>query len=131
MDQGSESFRKKIDQLMELFKRFAEKMEKENLTDTSPFGQNFKMMVENYDRMKGFLPDDIPENLRAPFENMLNDLIEKLRDEIGEMPQTPIQVEKSNETLTEIEQKLKQGNLSPAEMDELLDKMISMKKRSQ
>ena len=56
MDQGSESFRKKIDQLMELFKRFAEKMEKENLTDTSPFGQNFKMMVENYDRMKGFLP---------------------------------------------------------------------------
>jgi hypothetical protein len=131
MDQGSESFRKKIDQLMELFKRFAEKMEKENLTDTSPFGQNFKMMVENYDRMKGFLPDDIPENLRAPFENMLNDLIEKLRDEIGEMPQTPIQVEKSNETLTDIEQKLKQGNLSPAEMDELLDKMISMKKRSQ
>jgi hypothetical protein len=131
MDHGSESFRKKIDQLMELFKRFAEKMEKENLTDTSPFGQNFKMMVENYDRMKGFLPDDIPENLRAPFENMLNDLIEKLRDEIGEMPQTPIQVEKSNETLTDIEQKLKQGNLSPAEMDELLDKMISMKKRSQ
>lgn len=131
MDQGSESFRKKIDQLMELFKRFAEKMEKENLTDTSPFGQNFKMMVENYDRMKGFLPDNIPENLRAPFENMLNDLIEKLRDEIGEMPQTPIQIEKRNETLTEIEQKLKQGNLSPSEMDELLDKMISMKKRSQ
>jgi hypothetical protein len=131
MDQGSESFRKKIDQLMELFKRFAEKMEKENLTDTSPFGQNFKMMVENYDRMKGFLPDDIPENLRAPFELMLNDLIDKLREEIGEMPQTTIQLEKSNETLTEIEQKLKQGNLTPAEMDELLDKMIAMKKRSQ
>lgn len=131
MDQGSESFRKKIDQLMELFKRFAEKMEKENLTDTSPFGQNFKMMVENYDRMKGFLPDDIPENLRAPFEFMLNDLIDKLREEIGEMPQTTIQLEESNETLTEIEQKLKQGNLSPAEMDELLDKMIAMKKRSQ
>lgn len=131
MDQGSESFRKKIDQLMELFKRFAEKMEKENLTDTSPFGQNFKMMVENYDRMKGFLPDDIPENLRAPFELMLNDLINKLRDEIGEIPQTPMQVEKSNESLSEIEQKLKQGNLSPAEMDELLDKMISMKKGNQ
>jgi len=128
MDQGSESFRKKIDQLMELFRRFAEKMDKENLTDNSPYAHNFRMMLENYDRMKGFLPDDIPENLRGPFEQMLNELIQKLRDEIGEVRQTPAQEEKTNVTLDEIEQKLKQGNLSPAEMDELLDKMIAMKK---
>ncbi len=128
MNQGSESFRKKIDQLMELFRRFAEKMDKENLSDNSPYAQNFRMMLENYDRMKGFLPDDIPENLRGPFEQMLNELIQKLRDEIGEVRQTPAQEEKTNVTPDEIEQKLKQGNLSPAEMDELLDKMIAMKK---
>lgn len=128
MDQGSESFRKKIDQLMELFRRFAEKMEKENLADNSPYSQNFKMMLDNYERMRNFLPDDIPENLRGPFESMLNDLISKLRDEIGEIPQTPLQAEKSTGTIAEIEQKLKEGNLSPSEMDELLDKMIAMKK---
>ena len=128
MDQGSESFRKKIEQLMELFKRFAEKMEKEGLSENNPYSMNFKMMLENYDRMKNFLPDDIPENLRAPFEHMLNDLINKLRDEIGDMPQTPVQVEQNNQTLEEIEQKLKLGNLSPQEMDELLDKLISLKK---
>jgi len=128
MDQDSESFRKKIDQLMELFRRFAEKMEKENLTDSSPYSQNFKMMLENYDRMRNFLPDDIPENLRAPFEQMLNDLIEKLRDEIGDVPLTTEEVETSHDTISEIEQKLKQGKLSPTEMDELLDKMIAMKK---
>lgn len=128
MDQDSESFRKKIDQLMELFRRFAEKMEKENLTDNSPYSQNFKMMLENYDRMRNFLPDDIPENLRAPFEQMLNELIEKLRDEIGDVPLTTEQTETSQQTVSEIEQKLKMGNLSPSEMDDLLDKMIAMKK---
>jgi signal recognition particle GTPase len=128
MDQGSESFRKKIEQLMELFKRFAEKMEKEGLSENNPYSMNFKMMLENYDRMKNFLPDDIPENLRAPFEHMLNDLISKLRDEIGDLPQTPVQAEQSNQTLEEIQQKLTQGNLSPQEMDELLDKLISLKK---
>jgi hypothetical protein len=128
MDQDNESFRKKIDQLMELFRRFAEKMEKENLTDSSPYSQNFKMMLENYDRMRNFLPDDIPENLRAPFEQMLNDLIEKLRDEIGDTPLSTQQTETSQQTISEIEQKLKQGNLSSSEMDELLDKMIAMKK---
>jgi hypothetical protein len=128
MDQDNESFRNKIDQLMELFRRFAEKMEKENLTDSSPYSQNFKMMLENYDRMRNFLPDDIPENLRAPFEQMLNDLIEKLRDEIGDTPLSTQQTETSQQTISEIEQKLKQGNLSSSEMDELLDKMIAMKK---
>jgi molecular chaperone DnaK (HSP70) len=130
MDQDNESFRNKIDQLMELFRRFAEKMEKENLTDSSPYSQNFKMMLENYDRMRNFLPDDIPENLRAPFEQMLNDLIEKLRDEIGDTPLSTQQTETSQQTISEIEQKLKQGNLSSSEMDELLDKMIAMKKGS-
>ncbi len=130
MDQDSESFRKKIDQLMELFKRFAAKMENENLAGNSPFYHNFKMMIENYDRMKVFLPDDIPENMRGPFEQMLNDLVNKLRDEIGEIPQTSPVNEKKEEPLAEIEQKLKQGNLTPSETDELLDKMISLKKRS-
>jgi uncharacterized protein YfkK (UPF0435 family) len=131
MDQDSESFRKKIDQLMELFRRFAEKMEKENLTDNSPVSQNFKMMLENYNRMRNYLPDDIPENLRAPFEQMLNELTEKLRDEIGDVPITTEQTETSHQTISEIEQKLKQGNLSPLEMDALLDKMIAMKKGTQ
>jgi L-lactate utilization protein LutC len=131
MDSNEKSFRHNFETLLALFKKLAEKMSEGEIPGANPqFANQFKIMLSQYETMKHISPEDIPEQLREPFRQMMENMIKQLKDEIGEDIIQPHQEEGVRErTVTEIEKMLSQPGLDPGEIDKLLDKLTDLKSR--
>ncbi|MFA8301035.1 MAG: hypothetical protein ACEPOV_12780 [Hyphomicrobiales bacterium] len=147
MDDKREAFRKKMDQLIKLFRRLKDK-EKENLQNMAgvdPYMyQSFEMFLNNYDSMKDQITDDLLNQFGDQMQFMISNLVDQLKEEMGddfdfeEEEEDTIETINIEEEIPEalkesgldenvkevmiIDEKLKNSKLTPEEVDRLLDK---------
>ncbi len=129
----NEQFREDLQTLIELFKKYADKVSQGEIEGMDPeLARQFRTMLGNYDMMKNMIPQHVPEQFREPFSQMIKSLINQLREEIGYADSLSHENEVTSadkpETIEEIEEILKKPGLSSEEIDQLLDRMTMIKK---
>jgi len=134
-----EKFRQELDELFKLFNRLMERTDTADIPGVNNFMlQQFQMFFANYETMK----EDIARQLQGQFgdsvKDMVHQLVLQLRNEVGEdenyQVDTSVDVhivpagEPSKEqTLPELDEMLKNPNLTDEEIDDLLDKRSKLK----
>jgi conjugal transfer/entry exclusion protein len=123
----SESFREKLDTLIELFKKVRERsMEKEIPGIDKSFFQNFDFVLNNYEMIKDQLSDEMLEQFGTPIQTLIENLINQLKDELGEDFYALEPMKEVSDDLQEIEKLLQSSELSNDEIDKLLDKRANI-----
>jgi len=123
----NESFRRKLDTLIELFKKVRERsMEKDVPGIDKTFFQNFDFVLNNYEMIKDQLSDEMLEQFGAPIQTLIETLINQLKDELGEDFYKLEPTKEMSDDLNEIEKLLKSNELSNDDIDALLDKRASL-----
>ncbi len=134
-----EKFKQELDELFKLFNKLMERTDTANIPGVNNFMlQQFQMFFTNYETMK----EDIARQLQGQFgdsvKDMVHQLVIQLRNEVGEdelyQVDTSVDVhiepavKPSNEpTLQELDEMLKNPNLTDEEIDDLLDKRSKLK----
>jgi len=136
-----EKFRQELDELFKLFNRLMAQSDTASIPGVNSFMlQQFQMFFTNYETMK----DDIARQLQGQFgdsvKDMVHQLVIQLRNEVGEEEPyqvdtsvdvhiTPVKEESSEaqHSLQELDEMLKNPNLTEEEIDELLDKRSKLK----
>ena len=132
-----DKFKQELDELFKLFKKLLEKEETGDLPGVNKFMfQQFQMFFSNYETMK----DDVARQLQDQFgesvKDMVHQLVLQLREQVGDdylFEETTeynlsnagneISNKSSNaETVAEIDELLKNPNLTEDEIDELLER---------
>ena len=143
-DMASENLKKKMEELLRLFKKMMEKYPPESMPGIDRMqAEQLKMMMSNYDNMEisfssdmfgGFFDEEMTEKI-------LTKLIQQLREQLGEDAYEDIEEERLSivdkkekefeqlptedryvALLDAIDAELKKPNISMEEIDELLDK---------
>ncbi len=133
-----EKFKQELDELFRLFNKLMEKQdaEMENIPGINKMMvEQFKVFFTNYESMKDQIAYQLQGQFGDSIQEMVETLIQQLRDELGEdewmiTPSTDVPVIheiKKNITepekeIAEIDELLKNPNLTPEQMDELLDR---------
>ena len=134
--ESNEQFRKDLQTLVELFKKYADKVSDGEIDGMDPeLAKQFKMMLGNYDMVKNMMPQQVPEQFREPFQQMIKSLIHQLKEEVGDVDvsENEISEEKTGnaQSIEDIQEILKKPGLSNEEIDELLDRMSSLKNKGE
>jgi len=126
MSESSESFQKDLDQLIRLFKKMKEKSGENQFTQIDPvFTQNIDFIINNYEMVKNNIPVEMLNRMGFPFQQMLHQFIDQLKDELGE-EELPVEEKTKlpvshNEDISKIDILLKKPGLSEEEINDLLD----------
>ena len=135
-----EKFRQELDELFKLFNRLVKGSDTANIPGVNNFMlQQFQMFFTNYETMK----EDIAQQLQGQFgdsvKDMVHQLVVQLRNEVGkdELYQADTSVDvhiepaisepSTGQTLQELDEMLKDPNLTDEEIDDLLDKRSKLK----
>ncbi len=135
-----EKFRQELDELFRLFNQLMKGSDTSNIPGVNNFMlQQFQMFFTNYETMK----DDIAQQLQGQFgesvKDMVHQLVLQLRNEVGEealsveedtsvdVHVTPVAKTSDELTLQELDEMLKNPNLTDEEIDDLLDKRSKLK----
>lgn len=130
MTENSQAFINKLDELIGLFGRLREKAIREGMIlKNDPMYQNFEMLAKNYQLIKNNLPQDLIEEIGGPLKEIISDMVDQLKKELGENPSIQ-QNSTVYEELEEIDRLLKRDHLSEKEINDLLDKRASFNKNS-
>lgn len=129
MSESSESFQKDLDQLIRLFKKMKEKSMENQFSHIDPvFTQNIDFIINNYEMVKNNVPVEMLNRMGFPFQQMLHQFIDQLKDELGEVetPLEPMEVKAKlstghSEDISKIDLLLKKPGLTEEEINELLD----------
>ncbi len=138
-----EKFKQDLDELFRLFNKLMEKQDAdmENIPGINKMMvEQFKIFFTNYESMKDQIAYQLQGQFGDSIQEMVETLIKQLRDELGEeewmiVPETDVPVVreiKQNPTnpekeIAEIDDLLKNSNLTPEQMDELLDRRSRLK----
>lgn len=128
-----DEFKKELDELFRLFKKLVEKKDLKDVPGVNQFMlQQFQFFFNNYDTMK----DQIADQLRGQFgdsvRDMVRTLVEQLKEELDEdIMLTPeeepkVQIDISGDTIAEIDELLKNPELTEDQINELLDRRRSL-----
>jgi len=132
-----EKFRQELDELFKLFNRLMAKSDMDNIPGVNKLMlQQFQMFFTNYETMK----DDIAQQLQGQFgesvKDVVHQLVQQLKNELGDdelfdetsasidVHVTPVSEPSKSQTLEEIDELLKNPNLTDEEIDELLDRRM-------
>ena len=135
-----EKFRQELDELFKLFNRLVKGSDTANIPGVNNFMlQQFQMFFTNYETMK----EDIAQQLQGQFgdsvKDMVHQLVVQLRNEVGKdelyHADTSVDVHiepaisepSTGQTLQELDEMLKDPNLTDEEIDDLLDKRSKLK----
>ena len=125
MSINKKEFIENLDLVLEIFRRFKEKMADGNTTVDQAFVKNFDDIIQNYRIIREEMPDDLVSKFGMPIQLMAIQLVEQLRKKLEGHAQ--------NSSDTEMEIKIDgmlcNANLSYAEIDDLLDKRLAIQKR--
>jgi len=141
-----EKFKRDLDELFRLFNKLMDKQEDE-MMELPGFSKSmleqFKFFFSNYENMKDQIALQLQGQFGEPVQEMVEGLIKQLREELGEeewmieaeeiedMVEIPPVPEKPvtdvNAEIAKIDQLLKNPNLTPEQMDELLDRRSKLK----
>jgi DNA repair exonuclease SbcCD ATPase subunit len=133
-----EKFKQELDELFLLFNRLMEKQDAdmENIPGINKMMvEQFKVFFTNYESMKDQIAYQLQGQFGDSIQEMVETLIKQLREELGEedwmiAPDTEVPVIheiKKNVTepekeIAEIDKLLQDPNLTPEQVDELLDR---------
>jgi len=119
-------FIKNLDLVLEIFRRFKEKMADGNTTVDHSFQKNFDEIIRNYQIIREEIPDDLISKFGMPIQIMAIQLVEQLRKELEGQGQ----LSQCREMEINIDDMLRDTNLSDMEIDNLLDKRIALQQRA-
>ncbi len=138
-----EKFKQELDELFRLFNKLMEKQgsEMENIPGINKMMvEQFKVFFTNYESMKDQIAYQLQGQFGDSIQEMVETLIQQLRDELGEedwmtAPETDVPVshtiDKSitdpEKEIAEIDELLKNPDLTPEQIDELLDRRSRLK----
>ncbi len=135
----NEQFKQDLDELFRLFNLLMEKQSDE-LSDMPGVNkmmlQQFRLFFNNYENMKDQIAYQLQGQFGEPVREMVKTLIQQLREELGdealqidkqedtEVPILHIQPNVNNpkDEIEKIDKMLKTPNLTPEQIDELLDR---------
>jgi hypothetical protein len=122
------SFKNNLDELIEVFKRLKNKEQFKTMLNNETQLKNIEMLINNYDFIKNSIPDDILDDLGENIQEIIIDLTNQLKQELGE-----IETEENKEYFNDIkmiDNILSEQNLPEDKINELLDKRNSLSNNS-
>ena len=144
-----EQFKQDLDELFRLFNKLMEKQENgmEEIPGINKMMlQQFKFFFNNYEKMKDQIAYQLQGQFGEPVREMVKSLIKQLREELGEdvfliddemesLPEenNPIILEEPKSVIDpqkeidRIDKLLKNNNLTPEQIDQLLDRRSNLK----
>ncbi|MBP1667904.1 MAG: hypothetical protein H6Q21_270 [Bacteroidetes bacterium] len=125
MSINKKDFIENLDLVLEIFRRFKEKMADGKTTVDQAFVKNFDDIIRNYQIIREEIPEDLVSKFGMPIQLMAIQLVEQLRKELDGEAKDSHDTEKE----TRIDDMLRNANLSDAEIDDLLDKRLAIQKR--
>ncbi|MBW6460012.1 MAG: hypothetical protein K0B08_05505 [Bacteroidales bacterium] len=135
MDDSDRSFSENLDQLIKLLRKLKDRSHFEGMPGVPKmFVMNFDFFLQNYERMKDQISDQLLQQFGEPIKQMVADMVEQLKEavdedaipEIESPPQPPI-ITGSKRTVEDIDQLLKNPALTEQEIDHLLDERSQLK----
>lgn len=126
------SFKENLDLLIKLFKKLKNRSDLDEIPgiDKNMY-QNFDMFLSNYENMRDQISDELLAQFGEPMKKMIADLVEQLKNEVGEEvvkeEEESIEVKEVKRDIAQIDELLKNPNLSPEEIDRLLDERAGLK----
>lgn len=133
MSNEERSFKENLDLLIKLFKKLKNRTDINEIPgiDKNMY-QNFDLFLNNYEMMRDQISDDLLMQFGEPMKKMIADLVDQLKDELGEEVETreeqePAQRQELRKDVEQIDQLLKNPNLTEEEIDRLLDERMKLK----
>ena len=129
------SFSENLDLLINLLRKLKDKSHFEGMPGVPKmFIMNFDFFLQNYEKMKDQISEQLLQQFGEPIKQMVADMIEQLQDELDEdmIPgvetpaETPV-ITGRKKTVGEIDELLKKPGLSEDEIDRLLDERKRVK----
>jgi len=121
MENEKSAFIQKLDELIELFEKLKAKATSEGIIrNDDPLYANFDLLANNYRLIKNNLPNDLLEEIGEPIKDVITQMIEQLKKEMGESETTKSDPLFRNH-IEEIDKMLKDNNISEEEINRLLD----------
>ncbi len=134
MSNTERSFDENLDILIKLLRKLKDKTKIGEIPGMPKmFFVNFDFFIENYERMKGQISEQLLQQFGEPIKQMVADMVEQLQEEVGELdPDITLEIETPEITggkreLHEIDELLKNPDLSLEEIDKLLDERSKLK----
>lgn len=129
MASNDRSFSENLDLLIKLLRKLKDKSQFEGMPGVPKmFIMNFDFFLQNYDKMKDQISDQLLQQFGEPIKQMVADMVEQLQGELDEnmIPGVETSLESPvitghKRTLAEIDNLLKNPSLSQEEIDKLLD----------
>jgi len=131
-----EKFRQELDELFLLFKKLLEREGSGEISGVNKFMfQQFQTFFSNYENMKGDIARQLQDQFGDSVKDMIHQLVLQLREAVGDeyiyqQEDTSVNIDikpspkKANavETVEQIDELLKNPNLTEEEIDELLER---------
>jgi hypothetical protein len=124
MSPNKKEFIENLDSVLEIFRQFKEILIKGNTKIDQDFIRNFDEIIQNYQIIREEIPDEMVSKFGMPIQVMALQLVEQLRFELE--GQHMLMQEKKIED--NIDEKLRNPDLSEKEIDALLDQRLSVVK---
>jgi L-lactate utilization protein LutC len=135
MATSDRSFSENLDLLIKLLRKLKDKSQFESMPGVPKmFIMNFDFFLQNYEKMKDQISEQLLQQFGEPIKQMVADMIEQLQDELDEdmipgvetTAETPV-ITGRKKTVGEIDELLKRPGLSEDEIDNLLDERKKVK----
>jgi hypothetical protein len=135
MATSDRSFSENLDLLIKLLRKLKDKSQFEGMPGVPKmFVTNFDFFLQNYEKMKDQISEQLLQQFGEPIKQMVADMVEQLQEELdsGVIPDTEIAPESPvitgrKRTVAEIDEMLKKPGLSEEEIDRLLDERKKVK----
>lgn len=137
MNEEQRSFSENLDLLIKLLRKMKDKSKLDQIPGLTIV--NFDFFLENYEKMKNQISDQLLQQFGEPIKQMIAEMVEQLKEELSEMgedvdqilgeditPDTPI-ITGQRKTVEEIDEELKKPGLTDEDIDRLLDERSKLK----
>lgn len=136
MSSEERSFNENLDLLIKLFKKLKEKTSLDDLHGIDKtFYQNFEYLLSNYENMRDQLSEELLDKFGEPVKGMIASLVDQLKNELGDdisdlsLDEEPMKEDiQIPDDLVNIDQMLKNPDLTEEELNKLLDERSRLAK---
>lgn len=132
-----EKFKQDLDELFRLFKKLVETQSLEDVPGVDNMMlKQFQFFFSNYENMKDQIGYQLQGQFGEPVKQMVSSLVKQLREQLGEEQyadieqiedeKLPLKIKKTDYSIQEIDQMLKNTDLTEDQINELLDKRADL-----
>jgi hypothetical protein len=138
MSASDQSFSENLDLLIRLLRKLKDKSQFEGMPGVPKmFVSNFDFFLQNYEKMKDQISEQLLQQFGEPIKQMVADMVEQLKEELDDQSLTDSDIENietgtpvitgHKRTILDIDEMLKKPGLSEEEIDRLLDERKKLK----